>query len=537
MPVSLAERENIGATVNARNAEAVEAAGSPANTLPRSPLLRRLAGEKSTHAPDFGFLLTFSRTEASKFPSAVPFGDREASNLRPQQSPLSILPPPVGTEGLALPWTTSSNPLDTPGDALPALDLPSSVNNGINHNDDATPNIASSPARPRPRRCPSPQKDSVPSVADNEGSNAVDGLDGFFGDSSTFTFVSKVQCGLSNSNGIHKQSDEQMATDTGESSHSITVNPRHTSKGTYQLPERHLADSLVDGYFDRVHPLYPFLHEGSFRAEYEATWTNLPEVPLRPSWYALLNIVCALGCEFCDAIREDSFAVTATPFVDRCRGIILSHIYRRGNMEIVQTLLLMCHYLQGTLKLNECWNLVGLMIRTAVSLGLQLNPDTLPLPAVEKEVRKRIWWGCFTIDRTLSMKFGRPPALQAADAQIAPFPVAVDDQYILQHATSVSHLRQPLGRPAVIEFFLHTIKLSKVIDDILQQLYAPNVKFYSPETQNPLGSEQSRVLSTVLRLDGDLRAWWNAAPVHLRPQSTAVEGQVFQRQRTVLQIR
>jgi hypothetical protein len=413
---------------------------------------------------------------------------------QPPQSPFSNLAPRMGADGLNLLWSATTEPLAGSGGAnvLPSPRLRKS-----------TPNVSS--------------------PGDSETSGP--GPDGFFGDSSTFAFVSKVQSDSPESNGVHLQTEQLPVT------HNSPSTTTDTSKAIfYQLPERRLADTLVDGYFDRVHPLYPFLHEGSFRAEYENMWNC--RTPLPPSWYALLNIVCALGCEFCDAIPEGSLTMTVTPFVDRSREIILSHIYRKGNLEFVQALLLMCHYLQGTLELNECWNLVGLMIRTAVSIGLQLNPENLPLTTVEKEVRKRVWWGCFIIDRTLSMKFGRPPALQEADAQDVPFPLSVDDQYIQNESSTP---RQPAGRAAAIAFFLHTIKLSKVIDHILQHLYATNRR--NVPDADPARSEQSRILSSVVLLDGQLQSWWDDVPAHLRPDSAATEGQIFQRQRAVMQIR
>lgn len=92
-----------------------------------------------------------------------------------------------------------------------------------------------------------------------------------------------------------------------------------------------------------------------------------------------MNIVFALGYEFSDAIPDGSITTVVSLFVGRSQEIILPHIYRKGNLEFVQALLLMCHYLQGIMELNEYWNLVGLMIWAAISIGLQLNLIILAL--------------------------------------------------------------------------------------------------------------------------------------------------------------
>lgn len=367
-----------------------------------------------------------------------------------------------------------------------------------------------------------------------------DGPDGYFGDSSTFAFVSKVQPESQDHNGVHlpKKRCRRLST-----SHSVRTPDASTGRNLgdselwHRLPERHLADSLVDGYFDRVHPLYPFVHEGSFRTEYESMWAHPSDPALQPSWFALLNLVFALGCEFCDAIPDGEVMKTASPFVARSRDIILSHISKSGNLELVQALLLMCHYLQGTLELNECWNLVGLMIRTAVSIGLHLNPEDLSLTVEEKEVRKRVWWGCFIIDRTLSMKFGRPPSIQAADIFDVPLPLAVDDQYI--HKNSLAP-RQPAGRPSVTAFFIHTCKLAQVINNILRVLYASNRKSSRQVISDdgmPMSSGQSHLLGHAVLLDGQLQSWWKERPAHLHTEADIADGQIVRRQQTVMHVR
>lgn len=367
---------------------------------------------------------------------------------------------------------------------------------------------------------------------------ASGGPDEYFGDSSTFAFVSKVQSESQQENGVHLAGKTQDRVTNVSSAQTMSIDMGLTAADMRsELPERHLADSLVDAYFSRVHPLYPFVHEGCFRVEYERMWTHVSEAPSRPSWYALLNLAFAFGCEFCDAVREEDVLATASPFVARARTLIFPYIFKGGNLELVQALLLMCHYLQGTLELNECWNLVGLMIRTAVSIGLHANPEAGSLTAVEKEVRKRVWWGCFIIDRTLSMKFGRPPSIRATDGSDIQLPLDVDDQYITDESLLP---RQPACRPSMTAFFTQTIKLAHIIDNILRDLYSTNKKAPRPtgaDSPVALGTNLSHVLSNAVDLDGQLQSWWQEMPGHLRHQPGVADGPDFQRQRTVMLIR
>ncbi|KAJ5820168.1 hypothetical protein N7474_005759 [Penicillium riverlandense] len=364
-------------------------------------------------------------------------------------------------------------------------------------------------------------------------------LRGFFGESSTIAFVSNMLGSPQYGPGVHLlNNDPEHGNPALQVPSTCDIHDKARSDrgaSTFHLPDRHIADGIVDAYFERFHPIYPFLHEGIFRAEYEEMWSSLPDSPLRCSWYALLNIVFAHGCEFCDLAPKRGLP-HVRPFVDRSRETMLSHIHQQSNLEFVQVLLLMSHYLQGTLELNECWNLVGLMIRTAVSIGLQLNPDNLHLTATEREIRKRVWWGCFIIDQTLSMKLGRPRALQLADAENVPYPSLIDDQYI-HDRSPVS--RQPVGRPSSIAFFRHTIELSKIIEKVLSHLYAARRvrERYVADPYESTIPEQHLILATVVRLDGELQAWWADVPVHLCGDTDAMEQRIFRRQQAVMKIR
>jgi hypothetical protein len=307
----------------------------------------------------------------------------------------------------------------------------------------------------------------------------------------------------------------------------------------YELPQKQLADGLVDAYFARVHRLYPFVHEPSFRLEYERMWTLDPRMlaDSRPLWFGLLNLVFAHGCEFCDSVQGKESVSMASRFVNNARRIVFARVFTQGSLELVQALLLMCHYLQSTLELDECWSLVGLMIRTSIGLGLHFNssPSSENLTSVQWEMRKRIWWGCYVIDRTLSMKFGRAPSIQGANTSDIDAPLDVDDQYISQDSVVP---RQPEGRPSLTAFFTQTIKLANVVEQVLLDLYQPsqNEKM-GDKSLRQATIHSSYIIGHSVLLDGELLSWWHAVPPHLKHEPEVPDGPDFKLQRNVLSIR
>src|ERR1700738_967400 len=78
-------------------------------------------------------------------------------------------------------------------------------------------------------------------------------------------------------------------------------------------------------------------------------------------------------------------------------SILWNQVYPKSLLIIAQMLLLMCQYLQSTQNPNECWAILAVAIRGAQSIGLHTPPrEGTPL---EKELRKRAWYGCVYLDR------------------------------------------------------------------------------------------------------------------------------------------
>jgi Fungal specific transcription factor domain len=220
---------------------------------------------------------------------------------------------------------------------------------------------------------------------------------GFFGGSSTLSFMEGIKAAISNSTNV-------SPSDTATPLVQTTPHPRPRRSQSARipvndvdalvLPPRRTADHLVDLYFKYVHTLYPWLHEPSFRTAYEALWdTSAKEDD--PLFYCILNLVLALGCQF-STLFESSIHSGDT-FFNRAKTLLGFSIFDVGTLQVVQALLLMGSYLQSTNRPNRCWNVLGMGIRVAQGLGLHIERKTGDV--VERETRRRAWWGCVLMDR------------------------------------------------------------------------------------------------------------------------------------------
>jgi hypothetical protein len=89
-------------------------------------------------------------------------------------------------------------------------------------------------------------------------------------------------------------------------------------------------------------------------------------------------------------------------------------------MLLVQYLLILGQYLQGSQQTMKAWTTNGIAIKAAMQLGLHSTEAVKGLPRIEREVRKRVWFTCVMLDRNQSMTFGRPPIVPDRYVRLPP---------------------------------------------------------------------------------------------------------------------
>ncbi|OQD70950.1 hypothetical protein PENPOL_c001G04695 [Penicillium polonicum] len=198
-------------------------------------------------------------------------------------------------------------------------------------------------------------------------------------------------------------------------------------------------DVLVDTFFKRVHPRYPFLDEVSLQDLFRQTTRdeehNSPNLFLLYMVYAIAARTIQLHPEMRPCTRPEAYFTRALRHID---SALASQCLQR-----VQALLLIALYLLRTpsnVSNLGSWHIIGLAIRHAVEMGLhrnfrdsrvrQLNKDDLNL-------RNRVFWSAYILDRAVSLTLGRPFAL--AEHEID---VPVHDSQKYQSFTHMCHLRR-----------------------------------------------------------------------------------------------
>ncbi|KAF1944745.1 hypothetical protein EJ02DRAFT_340289 [Clathrospora elynae] len=172
---------------------------------------------------------------------------------------------------------------------------------------------------------------------------------------------------------------------------------------------KQLSTTLIDAYFHNYHVCYPFVHEATFRAQYH----EIVPRPSKRSWDMLYYAILALGAW---TLNNDQIGLE--DYLYR-RALTLGQqesVFEAASLTFVQALVLLSNLSQKRNSPNTGWNLLGLAVRTALSLALHRELPHWNISLIEREIRRRAWWGLYIFDSGASTTFGRAIMLPDQDS-------------------------------------------------------------------------------------------------------------------------
>ncbi|KAK8038689.1 hypothetical protein PG993_007100 [Apiospora rasikravindrae] len=199
-------------------------------------------------------------------------------------------------------------------------------------------------------------------------------------------------------------------------------------------------------------------------------------------------------------------------FRERVRAL-LGGALDRSEITTIQALLVMTNSLFALGdERSAAWLYAGLAFRMIIDLGLHVDaPDLSGSPRKfsdeDVEIRRRVFWGAFVVDKIQSLYQGRPATLRESDTAV---PIKFLDTYEeLQNwqpfAYSVKSTQYP-GSPAYsVSTFTSLCRLSVVMSDILSCIY----------TERTFDRNAVELCAVLESLNSKLAAWRDGLPEHL----------------------
>jgi hypothetical protein len=160
-----------------------------------------------------------------------------------------------------------------------------------------------------------------------------------------------------------------------------------------------------------------FVHRESFLTDFFKDKTDIKE-SLPYCSEELIYAICALGC------TDRKLSVE---FYARSKNIMFNKLQSTNSNSIttIQTLLCLAVYDLGKGDTSSAWLQSGMAFRIGQDMGFELDPSNWKLPdsnffsEYDLLVRNRIFWGCFVVDRFLSLILGRSCTLELSKTTLA----------------------------------------------------------------------------------------------------------------------
>ncbi|KAJ5721041.1 uncharacterized protein N7483_008975 [Penicillium malachiteum] len=264
------------------------------------------------------------------------------------------------------------------------------------------------------------------------------------------------------------------------------------------MPAQSTADKLVDAFFDLVHPAFPVIGKRIFLSQYRTFYSNNPTSTSRPGkrWMAVLNLIFAIAVKHSLLVNNEPDEELGNHLVYFTRAGRLSlgnvALLDHPNLQQVQVEGLTAFYLLSTAQVNRSWRMIGIAIRSAVAMGLNLRSESDDVPPLSRESRYRVWWALFMLDTLLCVMIGRPPST-GDNFCTTPLPIPFleedfENEEVKQLIMDYS-IRQNLLKPLVTQLHYSPQPSHQTIDSLSPaSLLAPG-KAKQPAQASPVSIE------------------------------------------------
>lgn len=267
------------------------------------------------------------------------------------------------------------------------------------------------------------------------------------------------------------------------------------------LPSVEEMDSLLDIYFETAGVVFPFIHQETMRKTYSECRLN-GFTRARRTWLGTLNMIFAFASSFDrdDAASAKKRFERSNVFYKRAIALCGELSKRVISLEIVHYLILVVLHCQGTQRSVQAWNNHGLVIRSAMALGLHSDSSGRGLDPIQQEYRRRTWVVIYCLDKVLSTAFGRPASIP-------------DEQAVRGNSVFGLSPSSPNGHAGVDlpgDFLAVSFKLYQVMSKSLMNQYGANLDHADAD------QDEMAPLKASGELRKQLRLWAASLPPHLQ---------------------
>ncbi|RAL12329.1 putative C6 transcription factor (OTam) [Aspergillus homomorphus CBS 101889] len=258
------------------------------------------------------------------------------------------------------------------------------------------------------------------------------------------------------------------------------------------------GSTLVEKFFEHIHPTFPVLLEDSFRQSYRARSGLTP---------LLLSAVYALALKFVDV--GPASQTMRRPDAGRLESTALRLLVESLPYASIPTI-------QAGLLLMQRSNLAtaaltAQLVTAGFELGLHQDCSNWRMDTWEKGLRKRLAWALYMQDKWSALVHGRPSHIFSSNWMVQDL---VEQDFTDAFAASAQHDDAPVGHGPLS--FCHMVALTTILSDILDRFYT----LQAIEEFKAAGNNRTRmILERAKPAQIRLKDWFGRLPTELKMDS------------------
>lgn len=264
-------------------------------------------------------------------------------------------------------------------------------------------------------------------------------------------------------------------------------------------------DEMLDwsaSYFDIWHPAYPFLHAPSVLESFERFAEN--GVP-KENTFEVVIMKTIISISLCDRRQRNHPTQRPVPkclvftTFDEALDSVQPALTKAATIQALQSVVCIQLLEVSMLRLNAASRLGGLVIRLAFQMGLHRCPARFSSFTVgEQQLRQRLFWSIYCIDRHLCQALGLPLTIRDDDVDVC-YPDA--ERHVVSGRRSTQSSKtdsQSMNAPVDGRLRILTL-LSKHAE----------IKGLIMELRNKMVAQRADSLERAIMINAKLTQWWN----------------------------
>ncbi|KAE8353058.1 hypothetical protein BDV28DRAFT_165200 [Aspergillus coremiiformis] len=235
-------------------------------------------------------------------------------------------------------------------------------------------------------------------------------------------------------------------------------------------PNDEMGSRIMNTYLTQLHTRYPFLDKRELWRLHEARWRLVKakrEELSKAEKFGIfqLYIVYAIGATFLQLSERYSYTPPERFYMTALQQV--SAMCEARSIENIKAMTLLVVYHLRAAFSQGVWYMIGLAMRTAIDLGLHRKANEANLDPFTAQLRRRLFWTVYYLERVVSMSLGRPFSI--ADRNIdLPLPLDVDDD--VRDPARLTATPQT-DRTTTMTFALFLIRIRRIDSKIQHKIY------------------------------------------------------------------